>query len=66
MATDENILWLKKVQEYRHAYNISYILLFFSNNDYVNASQCYIKCIAPVLFKHVIISLSVSQHFEEI
>jgi len=66
MATDENILWLRKVQEYRHAYNISYILLFFSNSDYVNAPQCYIKRISPVLFTHVTISLSVSQHFEEI
>jgi len=67
-ATDENILWVGKVQEYRHAYYISYILvlLFCSNSDYVNAPQCYIKCISPVLFKHVTVSLSVSQHFEEI
>jgi hypothetical protein len=52
-ATDENILQLGKVQEYRHAYNISYVLLFYSNSDYVNAPHCYIKCISPVLFKHV-------------
>ena len=65
-ATDDNILQLGKVQEYRHTYNISYLLLFYSNSDYVNAPQCYIKYISPVLFKHVTISLSVSQHFEEI
>jgi hypothetical protein len=56
-ATDENILQVGKVQEYRHAYNISYVLLFYSNSDYVNVPQCYIKCISPVLFKHVTVSL---------
>ena len=65
-ATDENVLRFGKVQEYRHAYNISYVLLFYSNSDYVSAPQCYIKCISPVLFKNVAISLSVSQHHEEI
>jgi len=62
-ATDENILRLGIVQEYRYSYNISYVLLFYSDTDYVNAPQCYIKYISPVLFKHVTISLSVSQHF---
>jgi len=54
-VTDENILQLGKVQEYKLI--IFHMYYFSTATDYVNAPQCYIKCVSTVLFKHVTLHL---------
>ena len=41
----------KATHTYTHTHNIWYLLLFHGSNGYVNALQCYVLRILPVLFK---------------
>jgi hypothetical protein len=36
-----------------HTHNMKYLLIFHSNNGFVNASQCYVIHTLPVLFRSI-------------